>query len=663
MTPESIFAFMLCVPLAGAVIALAAGRHRMFAIISGSVTGWLACLSGLVLTIKVLYYGSGVSCTIEHCVPGGAFTLEADHLSAYFIGVTSLIGILCFLYAVDYLGHTAPEKRINGVVAALNILIAGIFLALCTQNALLFLFAWELTAISSFIPVMFDDDLSETRKAGRVYLIACQFGTIFLFFFFLKLSSIAGSCEFSSMTGLDISPALKNLLLIASLIGFGTKAGFIPLHVWLPEAHPAAPSHISAIMSGVMIKTGIYGILRAVLILDYAPGWFGQALLAIGAASGILGVLYALAQHDLKRLLAYHSVENMGIIALGLGMGFWGAASDMPIVAALGLSGALFHVLNHALFKSLLFLGAGAVYHATGTREMDRLGGLYKKMPGTALPFLAGSVAIAGLPPLNGFMSEFLIFLSALYALTAENNSDFATPCAAILALALIGGLASACFAKVFGVVFLGEPRTETALTPERIGFPMKSAMCISALICCLVCLIMPFQLTLLNPIIEKFPGMFGELSISGLNIGKSFLMPVLYSFLVFGAALGLFIILRRLFLQGKTIEKGPIWDCGYAIPEARMQYTASSFADFLLKVFAVLLPTETHNPDVSGCFPGKRAFHSHTPDFFMHVCFRKILRFHSGVCTVLHRLQQKPMQIYILYISLTLVALLLWNL
>ena len=263
---------------------------------------------------------------------------------------------------------------------------------------------------------------------------------------------------------------LAGVLFLLAVIGFGTKAGFMPLHVWLPEAHPAAPSHVSAVMSGVMIKTGIYGLMRAFTFLGTPPLWWGWVLVAIGLTSGVLGVLFALAQHDLKRLLAYHSVENIGIIALGLGVGLLGMSTGSPVLIVLGFGGALLHVLNHALFKGLLFLGAGAVVHGTGTREIDQLGGLLKRMPWTAATFLVGAVAISGLPPLNGFVSEFLIYLGAFKG-GISTGGPVAVPLLALIAgLALIGGLAVACFTKAFGIVFLGEPRSEHVVARARGG-------------------------------------------------------------------------------------------------------------------------------------------------------------------------------------------------
>jgi len=290
-------------------------------------------------------------------------------------------------------------------------------LVVVARNGVLFLMSWELMSLASFFLVTLEDEKESVRRAGWIYLIAMHLGTAFLLAMFLLLGQNAASLDFER---LSTAAAPSGVFFLLAVIGFGTKAGFIPMHVWLPEAHPAAPSHVSAVMSGVMIKTGIYGLLRILTLLGPPAAWWGWTLVAIGIVSGILGVLYALAQHDLKRLLAYHSVENIGIIALGLGIGVLGISYSNPMMAALGFTGGLLHVVNHALFKSLLFLGAGSVLHATGTGELDRLGGLLKRMPVTGTTFLIGAVAISGLPPLNGFVSEFLIYLGVIAGLGSQ---------------------------------------------------------------------------------------------------------------------------------------------------------------------------------------------------------------------------------------------------
>ncbi len=336
-------------------------------------------------------------------------------------------------------------------------------LVFVARNGVLFLIAWEVMALASYFLVVFEDEKEEVRRAGRTYLVATHLGTAGLLILFLMLGQSSGSLDFDAL-GIAAGPGgAASVAFLLAVIGFGTKAGFMPFHVWLPEAHPASPSHVSAVMSGVMIKTGIYGLVRTITFLGSPPPWWGWTILAIGVSSGVLGVLFALAQHDLKRLLAYHSVENIGIIAIGLGVGLLGKSYDLPAMVYLGFAGAMLHVVNHAIFKGLLFLAAGAIGHATHTLEIDRMGGLLKRMPWTAVLFLVGSVAICGLPPLNGFVSEFLIYLGAFKGIVDLGAAGAAAGAIAIGALALIGGLAAACFTKAFGILFLGEPRSSHA--------------------------------------------------------------------------------------------------------------------------------------------------------------------------------------------------------
>jgi formate hydrogenlyase subunit 3/multisubunit Na+/H+ antiporter MnhD subunit len=527
--------------------------------------------------------------------------------------------------------------------------------------------SWEVMSLASFFLVMLDDELESVRRAGWIYLVAMHLGTAFLVALFLLLGRNAGSLDFDRLAA---APDMRGLLFVLALVGFGTKAGFIPLHVWLPEAHPAAPSHVSAVMSGVMIKTGIYGLLRTLTLLGPPPAWCGWTLLGIGLASGVLGVLYALAQHDLKRLLAYHSVENIGIIALGLGVGFLGISSGNPLMAGLGLAGGLLHVVNHAVFKSLLFLGAGSVLHATGTGEIDRLGGLLKRMPVTGATFIIGAAAICGLPPLNGFVSEFLIYLAALAGLDAEARSTL-WPLMGILVvggLALIGGLAAACFTKAVGIVFLGEPRSAEAAQAEEAGPAMRWPMIVLAGLCVTIGLTAPLWPWALRPAVAAMipagvPAVVRESMVAAVGHAVAPLAGVmLASYLV----LGLIVVgtqLRRKLLSGRRVQRAGTWDCGYVAPTPRMQYTASSFAQPLLLLFRLFLRPheEIHPPE--GLFPTHAGLHTHTPDWFRKRLYEPLFAVEALIAAHIRRLQQGRIQIYVLYIALTILILLLWKL
>ena len=480
----------LAIVTLGGIAALAANRRADAASLIGAGSALIGCGIAFAGALRALLAGGMESLRLPWAVPLGGFHVQLDALSALFLlPVLGLSGVAA-VYGAGYLRGSLRPKALGFSWFCYNLLIASMSLVIVAADGVLFLVAWEVMALSSFFLVAFEHERREVRDAAWTYLIATHLGTAFVVAFFLILGARAGSFDFDRIGG--VSGARAGLLFLFAVIGFGTKAGFMPLHVWLPEAHPAAPSHVSAVMSGVMIKTGIYGLLRAVTLLGAPAEWWGWLLVGIGLTSGVLGVLFALAQHDLKRLLAYHSVENIGIIALGLGIGLLGVSAGMPALAALGFAGALLHVVNHAVFKGLLFLGAGAVQHATGTREIDHLGGLLKRMPWTGAAFLVGAAAISGLPPLNGFVSEFLIYLGAFHGGAALSGANAVAAIFVVLALALIGGLALACFAKAFGIIFLGEPRSEHALHAHEAGPAMRLPMLLLAAVCLAIGLCAP---------------------------------------------------------------------------------------------------------------------------------------------------------------------------
>ncbi|MDD5671705.1 MAG: proton-conducting transporter membrane subunit, partial [Candidatus Omnitrophica bacterium] len=560
----------------------------------GSWGAILSCLIGLVPAVKVLGDGPAQFFKIPWGIPLGSFDIALDALSAFFLLPVFVLSALAALYGQTYMAAWAGKKPLGPVWLFFNLLVASMVVVTLSRNGILFLMAWEIMTLASFFLVTFEDERAGSRRAGWIYLVAAHIGTAFLLALFVMLSHGNPSLDFDRFNLPAMPEYVKGILLILAVIGFGTKAGFIPLHVWLPEAHPAAPSHVSSLMSGVMIKMGIYGLVRMVSYLGVLPVWWGWLLIGIGLSSGILGVLFALAQHDLKRLLAYHSVENIGIIALGLGVGYLGLAYQLPLVAVLGFAGGLLHVINHALFKGLLFFGAGAVAHVTGTREIDSLGGCLKRMPWTGVTFLIGAAAIAGLPPLNGFVSEFLIYFGAFRGASSDGSQALAM-LAVIGGLALIGGLASACFAKAFGIIFLGEPRTDHARAAHEVPYGMRIPMALLAAGCVGVGLGAPLAVKILIQVLPVATGLslpvirgvFPE-AVHPLNF------IVLLSAVLIALAFFIF-LLRHAMLTGRHVQKAGTWDCGYAKPGARMQYTASSFADPLTGFFGFLLRTRRH--------------------------------------------------------------------
>ncbi|MBI5490786.1 MAG: oxidoreductase [Deltaproteobacteria bacterium] len=648
----------------GGLAALAAGRSSRLATILGAGGSVIGCGLGLVPALSVVLGSAPTGWHEAWDLPGGSFHVGLDALSGFFLVPTLLLSLLAAIYGGEYLRPYAERKSLGRAWFWFNLLVVSMVLVLIARNVVLFLVAWETMALSSFFLVTFEHERAEVREAGWTYLVATHLGTAFLLVMFLLLARSAGSFDFDRMAAVvGLAPALASLIFVLALVGFGTKAGFVPFHVWLPEAHPAAPSHVSAVMSGVMIKTGIYGLLRTLTFLGPPPAWWGWVLVTIGLTSGIFGVLFALAQHDLKRLLAYHSVENIGIITLGLGLGLVGVSLHLPALAVLGFAGGLLHVLNHALFKGLLFLGAGSVLHGTGTLDMDHLGGLLKRMPATGATFLVGAAAIAGLPPLNGFVSEFLIYLGAYRTVTSHGALAVLVPAAlGIAGLALIGGLAAACFAKAFGIVFLGEPRGERAAKAHEAGWAMKGPLYALAAGCAVVGLCPWPIVQSLGPVLGTLPGQsVASTGSTLLGTGHLLLLATVVAGLVIGLVGGL-VLLRGRLLARRPVEETGTWDCGYARPNARMQYTSSSFAQPLTSLFSLFLRTRRRLTPPEGLFPGRSSFATETPDVCREGIYRPAFGAIERVVGRLRVLQQGRVQLYVLYVVLTLLALLIWK-
>jgi len=479
---------------------------------------------------------------------------------------------------------------------------------------------------------------------------------------FVLLGSLAGTSDFDGFA--DVvrgQPALASTAFVLALIGFGSKAGIVPAHVWLPEAHPVAPSHASAVMSGAMIKVGIYGLVRMLTLLGPPQVWWGWTLLVAGAASGVLGVLYALAQHDLKRLLAYHSIENIGIILIGIGIGVLGLAYDVPALAVLGFAAGLLHVVNHAIFKALLFLGAGAVQHATHTVELDELGGLLKRMPWTGTCFLIGSAAIVGLPPLNGFISEFLLIYAGYAGLLLPSAAAAAAGLATLVAMGLIAGLAAACFAKAFGIVFLGVPRSGEVEHAHEIAWPMIAAMAVLALLCVVIGFAAPVAVPVLAAIVTEVSGLPAAQVAAVLAPVSDALRGATVIFLGLAAfAAGLW-GWRGWHLAHAGVRRAPVWGCGFQRPTARMQYTASSFAQPLVTQFRALIANREALAAPRGYFPKTASFTSDSGDPFLHLLFAPTFRWFSRLAARLNVIQHGHIHVYVLYVAATLAALLAW--
>jgi hydrogenase-4 component B len=615
-----------------------------------------AGVCGMAAGIRALLPGAVAgSFELPWNVPGGRLLIRVDALSAWFVLQISLISALGAIFGLEYWAERDHEGNARRLRASYGVVTAGMLLLVVARNAVLFLIGWELMALAAFLALTSEHEKHEVRSAGYLYLIATRLGTLALYAMFALLFAASGTLDFAGWASALSSPSAGAIFALA-LLGFGVKAGVVPLHVWLPSAHASAPSHVSALMSGVLIKMGIYGLLRVTSLCAVPPIWWGEVLLALGVISSVLGVALALGQHDLKRLLAYHSVENIGIICLGLGIALLGRASGREELVVLGMAGALLHTWNHGLFKALLFLSAGSVLHATGTREIDRLGGLRQRMPATALAFLVGAVAICGLPPLNGLISESLVYLGLFRSATGAPASLWLAGALAAAALALVGGLAIACFTKVFGAVFLGTPRSSDVASAREVGGSMLAPMALLALCCAAIGMGAPLLAPALDAALSAWLGRAASLSVARLaplqtlalaNSGLAAACAVLYAWLA---------------ARARGAPAAATWDCAVAAPVARAQYTASSFADTLVGLLTWILRPVREAPTLLRIFPRAASFRSHLPDTVLD---RAVLPAASAAArglAWLRPIQQGSIHLYLVYILATVVVLLMWR-
>ncbi len=633
---------------AALILARQAKLMKIIAVFSLSA----GCLLGVIDTASKLM-GSGIYTVSFGFLKNFSLAFQIDGLSAFFLAAIFLVSLLAAIYSFHYMEDTKKPIRVAANYFFFSLLIAAMALVVTSANIITFMLSWEIMSLSSFFLVVYNYESAENRRAGLLYFVFSHVGAMFIFVAFGIVYGLTGSFEFTNMAGLG--ETAKYLIFFFSFVGFGSKAGVFPFHVWLPHAHPAAPSHISAVMSGVMIKTGIYGIIRIYSLLDFNTPVFGYVLLVAGVISGVLGVVYALGQQDLKRMLAYSSVENVGVIFIGLGIGMIGVSSGNPLMAVLGFAGGFFHILNHALFKSLLFMGAGMVLHKTGTRSIDALGGLLKNMKITGATFIIGSLAISGLPPFNGFVSEFFIYFGAFKGV-ALGKTPFVMSIIGIVGLAVIGGLALACFTRVIGVVFQGEPRTKAAQNVNETGASMQISMLILASLCLFI---------------GVFPGVMIYLpmkavSALGLASGNIPLEPfyrmtgnITQAAIILFAVVLVVIALRSFFYRGKTVGKSGTWGCGFTQPTPKMQYTGSSYAGSILEFFSSVAPITEEHPAIKGRFPLKTFYKSHINDIAeVHMgtfIVRPVLFFFDK----LRWIQHGDIHLYIGYILLAIILLL----
>ena len=669
---------MLAGYLAGAVAALVLGRGALARWLTalGAMVGGASALALSMLSLigpgpgRMLRWVRVESPSSNSLFRGWALEI-GDPLGAVFLAVVGLIAVPAALYSIGYLRAWEGHRSLRMPGAMLNLFLLSMSLVPLAASVFWFVLFWEGMAVTSYLLVMTDADDPETVSAGNWYLGMTQFGLAFILAAFFLLLPPNGSGDFPDLWthAATLPPGVKSLVFVLALIGFGSKAGLIPLHVWLPRAHPAAPSHVSALMSGVMIKMGVYGILLVGLrILGGGPAWWGGLVLTLGAISALLGVLYALMEHDLKRLLAYHSVENIGIIFIGVGAGLMFQSYGLTTLAVLALVGGLYHTVNHACFKSLLFLGAGAVVHATRTRNMEEFGGLIRRMPRTALFFLVGAAAISALPPLNGFVSEWIVFQALLGGAAIPQREVAVLMPVAVGMLALASGLAAACFVKAFGITFLGIARSREAEEAHEVPRSMQAAMASLALACVVLgagafAVVPVLGATLAGlgglPAVPVTFSLAVPLEVSGAYGQMS---PVL---LLLGLAVlvGLVPLGFRLFRVTRALRVSETWGCGRIVQTPRMQYTATAFAEPLRRVFVALYrPTE----DLSIDFHPESRYFIHSIEYrtrilpwFERYLYEPVIGRAKAWARRARAVQSGSLHTYLTYLVTALVALL----
>jgi hydrogenase-4 component B len=643
------------------------------AVILGERKAATPVIYGGALAVALVALGAALTCflsgghtwtlTLPIGLPDIGARFRVDALSAFFLAVVNLGAAITSLYALGYGRHEHAPARVLPFYA---LFLAGMNLVVFADDAFTFLLSWEFMSLTSWAIVLSNHRDPAGSRAAFIYLVMASFGTLCLLLAFGLLAGPDGGYAFETMRMTSHTAFAATLGVVLALIGAGSKAGLIPLHVWLPLAHPAAPSHVSALLSGVMTKVGVYGFIRIVFDLAGPPNpWLGLVVLVIGSITAAMGVLYALMQHDLKRLLAYHTVENIGIIFIGLGLALAFRANLMNVAAALALTAALFHVFNHSVFKSLLFFGAGAVLTATGERDMEHLGGLIHRMPQTALAFLIGCAAISALPPLNGFVSEWLTFQAILVSPDLPQWGLKLTVPAAGALLALSAALAAACFVKAFGVTFLGRPRSAVAKNAAEVDVFSLTAMFLLAAICFLAGVLPGFVIDALSSVTMMLTGgtMPHQASVPWMSIApiaesrSSYNGLIILTFLVASGGMTAMVIHR---FASRKIRRSAIWDCGFPLDAPQTQYGSASFSMPIRRVFGTAVFGVHEQVDMPR--PGEiRAghFHMRILDPAWRFAYGPVARGVGAVSVALNQMQFLTIRRYLTLVFCTLIALL----
>lgn len=649
-----------------------------------------ACAGGLWGTVHALVDGATTPIDAAWPLPIGRFSVALDTLSCIFLLPVFLVSLVGSIYALGYWrqssdhepppwaalfegtwpgywqqsDHASSGPRLRFFY---GLLTGALGLVVMARDGVLFLMAWEVMALAAFFLVNTEDEDDDVRAAAWLYLAASHLATGCLLAMFSLFYGVHGTFDITAISPEQAAGGVGTAVFLLALAGFGLKAGIMPLHIWLPAAHASAPSHVSALMSGVLIKMGVYGLVRVTSLLPDPPLWWGVTLVILGAVSGILALALALGQLDLKRALAYSSIENIGVIFIGLGLALAGRAVGRIEWTILGLGGALLHVWNHALFKSLLFYGAGAVIHATGTRSLNLLGGLAKPMPWTSLAFLVGALSASALPPFGGFVSELFIYLGLLKNLVPDGNGAVAGFSFAAAALALIGALAVACFVQLYGVLFLGSPRSQVVEhaheAPASMLLPLLLPVAGTVAIGVAPLAVIGFIDRGIAEWMYPSPTAAEALSDQAREIET--LVPLNWISGMAALLAGLVLVLTIVYrwrLAAEPVGSCGTWDCGYAQPTPRMQYTSASFAQILLDLFAWVLRPRVSGPGITDLFPRQAAWRIAVPDMVLSRIVEPTADFLARSFTRVRLLQQDVLQLYLLYIFLIIIVLLVWS-
>jgi formate hydrogenlyase subunit 3/multisubunit Na+/H+ antiporter MnhD subunit len=643
--------------LSGGLLALALNPWPRLALKAGSGLAAAGSFLGLLAAVLSLMGDAPLTMTLPLAMPGASFALVMDGLGAFFLIPIFLIGLAGAVYGQEYMAESKQWPGLHWLFY--NLLILAMALVVTAANGVLFLFAWECMSLTSFFLVIADHRDGAVARAGLIYLLATHLGAALLFIFFLVAGAKADSLDFAAFTVLQtISPTLAAILFALLAVGFGSKAGLFPFHVWLPEAHPAAPSHVSALMSGVMVKTAIYGLLRMLSFLPPPPAWWGGVLLTLGLIGALFGIAMAAGQKDLKRGLAYSTVENVGLIFVALGFWLYSRASHHPLAAQLALYGGLLHLWNHALFKSLLFLGAGSLVHGSGTRNLNRMGGLLKRMPRSGMLLVVGAMAVMALPPFNGLVGEWFIYRALLETGVRLTGLDAFFPLIVLGLMAVVGGMVLMVFTRLIGIALCGEPRQAGAAAAHEVGWRMLAPMAVLALLCLAPGLVPAMIIVPVSRVARLIdPTSLGVLA-------KADLLPLWLGGLGWGvlALVSLAVVASR-WLQAKNrTTAAPTWGCGYAFATSRMAYSAEGFTELAATgLFSKGLQPTVADGRSLGLFPEPALFSHQAPDLVLDGVFQPLFDRLAGVCLRCRHLQSGLVHTYVAYIFMTTLLLLAW--